>query len=1176
MPKGNVVSSSTHFDIESVCNPQRSVVVSACAGSGKTWLLVARLVRILLNGEPPQSILALTFTRKAAQEMRERLYQLLQSWTLLSDSELHQELMARGFDAAAASTHLTLARQLYNQLLSNPQTISIDTFHGWFGRLLAGAPISMGAQSGFALREDVKRLQQECLEDWWSAMPVEIRRHYEYLIDQLGSNQTHQFLLGPYSLLHQKGAWIFFKESCTDNGEGVIEPLRRCCVRSCEPNPLLQQLQRPEAQAELEFLLEAFSHGGVRDQQGLSELAAAIDLVRQQEQEQAIVQLLPVFMTRDEIPTYRKDNDTVSKTIQSYLESQGQNPDALIAIRRRWGLACVDYVEWNAEQQAIALNEAWFAVSGALMEHLHRAKERMRVRDFDDLELGVAQMIADPRVAAYWQARLDARYRHILIDEFQDTNPLQWHILRSWLCAYSGGEDRPKVFIVGDPKQSIYRFRRADPRLFGAATEFLRDYDDAKLAYQNTTRRNAPAIVEAVNRIFTSARIPSQYPFQVQETLWRAPADTPITLIGSQGEAYRLPLVPLPPEAQVQSRLSALDIPTIDHETTARQQRFFEGQRLAQLITELMATRLVLDEAQGLGDPTERQLVWRRAELSDFLILVKRRQYLVDYEQALRQANLLFESPRLGGLLETLEVDDLIALLTILSNPNHDLALAQVLRSPLYGFHETQMQTLAELVQSNRGYRNWWDALAHATDHPDADGFQRIAKQLMEWIELSKHLPVHDLLDHLYFQSDIRCRYASACQAHDRDQVLANLDAFLELALNLDGGRYPSLGRFIANLKQMRRGDEDETPDEGELRGDLSLEGEGVDGSDIASDGNPNSQRERPQRLRLMTIHGAKGLEAPFVIVLDCNHTALTPSGRGVLLDWDPLANAPKHLSMYTKGTLSKAREALLLKEQDIALHENWNLFYVALTRAKQGVWLSGVESAKNRQEDGLVPDSWYERASVGGLPLFAPSEAMPPSSPIDSTRPLDHKVFEYPDLVLTWQGQLPTSPWLEPLSLDAQKRLDEGQWFHAVLERITPTQYQPAMSVAPSADQLAQWLGIDLEAAQMTIERALTVYRSPSLAMYFDPAHYRCAWNELDVIGEGGRNFRLDRLVEFEEELVILDYKLTIPEREDPRFEQYRIQLSRYSEAVAQWFPNKRIRSLLVDAQGHCTSLSD
>jgi ATP-dependent helicase/nuclease subunit A len=583
---------------------------------------------------------------------------------------------------------------------------------------------------------------------------------------------------------------------------------------------------------------------------------------------------------------------------------------------------------------------------------------------------------------------------------------------------------------------------------------------------------------------------------------------------------------------------------------------------------------MVLDEVVDPNRQQQRHKVWRPARPGDFLVLVKRRQYLPEYEEALRHANLLFESPRLGGLLETLEVDDLIALLTILSNPNHDLALAQVLRSPLYGLNEGQMQTLSELVQSNRGYRNWWEALTHANDHRYAEVFLGIAKQLIAWMELAKHLPVHDLLDHVYFSGDIRCKYASVCQARDRDQVLANLDAFLELALNLDGGRYPSLGRFITQLKQMRRGDQDETPDEGEMRGEVPLEDENDELEDGDFDLDSHSITHRQQRIRLMTIHGAKGLEAPFVIILDCNHTAITNPGRGVLLDWDPDRQAPDHLSMFTKLSLSKAREDLLAQEKDIALHENWNLFYVALTRAKQGLWLSGVESTRNRQQGGLVPDSWYERACEGQVPVFTELDEAQVDY-LDSSRPQSSqsdKPFEYPDLVLTWQGLPNPTPGLKTYSVDEQRRMQEGEWFHALLERVTPAQYRVAQAI-PDAQLLAKRLGMNEASAQRTIERTHSVCNSPELLSFFDPKIYRNAWNELDIVSEE-RCLRIDRLVEFENELVVLDYKLSIPEKTDPLYSQYQVQLERYCQAVRRLFPDKRVRSLLIDGQGHSTDL--
>jgi ATP-dependent helicase/nuclease subunit A len=200
------------------CDPQRSVIVSACAGSGKTWLLVARLLRLLLDDVKPQEILALTFTRKAAQEMRDRLYGLLEQFSKSDDASLIKELTARGMEKAEAEKCLPKAKALYEQVLANPQPIVIDTFHGWFGRLLGAAPVSLGIQPGFKLREDAKRLQEECLDDWLGDLTPELKAHYDVLLKYLGSHETQKLLMGKSSLFKQRGAWTFFAKKCNQSG----------------------------------------------------------------------------------------------------------------------------------------------------------------------------------------------------------------------------------------------------------------------------------------------------------------------------------------------------------------------------------------------------------------------------------------------------------------------------------------------------------------------------------------------------------------------------------------------------------------------------------------------------------------------------------------------------------------------------------------------------------------------------------------------------------------------------------------------------------------------------------------------------------------------------------------------------------------------------------------------
>ena len=544
---------------------------------------------------------------------------------------------------------------------------------------------------------------------------------------------------------------------------------------------------------------------------------------------------------------YRSGNDTILNVLETFLNNEGKADriSDYIAIKQNWGHTFEEYLLWQAEQEVFSINEAWFALSQSMMAHANAQKENMRVRDFDDLEIGVSLLMGEPEHAAYLQSRLDAKYKQILVDEFQDTNPLQWQILRAWLAGYSEGDERPKVFIVGDPKQSIYRFRRADPRLFVSAAQFLYQRHDAAYIEQDKTRRNAPEINSAVNRIFQGEQVPPDYPYSEQQTLWSTPDESkPADAYAGQGEIYLLPLIAYAEQTQELREGSAFDGAIADSsETVGVIQRQHEGELVASLIKEVIATRKVADK-EGAKE------IWREARASDFLLLVKRRKYLPQYERALRDVKLAYESPRLGGLLNTLEVDDLIALLTILVTPRHDLPLAQVLRSPIFGFTEKQMQQLAVAMTSGQ-YRSWWDGLQDSREAK----IQGAARYLQHWRLLGECLPVHDLLDRIYQEGDVRLKYAAVCQDLDRPQILANLDAFLEVALNQDGGQYPSLSRFIQEMNTKRRGDDDETPDEGDV--------------DAASDDNlvevdeesEMSEEDRHKRVRLMTIHGAKGLE---------------------------------------------------------------------------------------------------------------------------------------------------------------------------------------------------------------------------------------------------------------------------------------------------------------------------
>ena len=1155
------------------CDPQRSVIVSACAGSGKTWLLVARMVRLLLADVKPQEILALTFTRKAAQEMRDRLYGLLEQFSKVDDAALTKELIMRGMDSDQAKHALPKARMLYEQVLANPQPIVIDTFHGWFGKLLGAAPVSLGIQPGFALREDAKRLQEECLDDWWGDLAPEHKAHYDVLLKHLGSHETQKLLMGRSSLFKQRGAWTFCAKKCKQAGINPIERLKKVLRKLELPNPLLALWNAPNALADLEFLEQCFANSSTQDSDLLEYLRPAIACKQQGGDVMDVVSVFQTtFLTKDD-PKYRSNNNKALGEVKKYLEKNGQmhRIDEHVAIKQAWGHAFEDYLLWQAERDVYAMNAAWLALNQSMMAHANAAKENMRVRDFDDLEIGVSLLMGDSANAAYLQSRLDAKYKQILVDEFQDTNPLQWQILRAWLAGYSESDEKPKVFIVGDPKQSIYRFRRADPRLFVSASTFLHQNLGAAYIEQDKTRRNAQKINQAVNEIFMGEQIPPEYPYTKQETLWDGPKDSkPTDAYASEGEVYLLPLISYAEKAEEVRQGSAFDKAIADSSQTAAViQRQQEGEAVARLIKEVMSTRQVADKENG-------KEVWRAARASDFLLLVKRRKYLTQYESALREAGLAYESSRLGGLLNTLEIDDLIALLTVLVTPRHDLPLAQVLRSPIFGFSEKQMQQIAVAMTSGE-YRSWWDALQ---DSQDAS-LQIAARYLMRWHLLGERLPVHDLLDRIYQEGDVRFKYATVCQEIDRPQVLANLDAFLEVALDQDGGQYPSLSRFIQEINAKRRGDDDETPDEGDV--DAAGDGNLVD----FDEENEMSEEDRHKRVRLMTIHGAKGLESPFVIILDANNTDTNVDYSGVLIDWPPEKESPTHLSLFTSKTLTSPRMEINAEEKRIGENENWNLLYVAMTRARQGLWISGdAQKPTKNNPDGLDKTSWYGKALAAQLPVYQLNQSVVSNSKGAAAQLTSASESTVEDFILEWnpaqesQAQLlrdiESGSTVEIFFGDGEKAqepdpeiLEEGVHFHKLLEFLTPDSNKMQMAAMPTEQELMNWLDIDQAHAATLLERTQKVLNAPELSQYLTSGQWIAAWNELDIASKEGKSYRMDRLVELEDHIAIIDYKLTIPEVGSEKYEQYRKQLQNYQAELSRIRGDKPNKAYLISSEG-------
>ncbi|WP_240162568.1 exodeoxyribonuclease V subunit beta [Glaciimonas sp. PAMC28666] len=1119
--------------VNAACDPHHSVVVEACAGSGKTWLLVARMLRLLLAGAAPSELLAITFTRKAAQEMRERLLELLQELALQPDEQVRSLLLERGILQKDLRQTMPAARSLYERVLSSPQSLSIDTFHSWFARLLQIAPLNSGVPHGYTLTDKTGELLADAY-----------RRFMQSLNDKDNAD-TKQSLLDLYQLVGDGNARKLLNAFVSKRAEwwaSSMSPrdldaplgwLTELCGDDVEVDARLSLWDDQQLTAKIKSIAWLLGQGTATNQKRATAIETSLTRGSGLENFDALCH--EFFDDNGKSRSNAKTNN-LKKALENNFGADGASAfdeefsnvgSALKLLRRRSG-----------ERGVLALNRALFVVGNAQVEIYQAIKAEQRVFDFADLEWQAYRLLTNPESAAYIQSRLDTRYKHILLDEFQDTNPLQWSIVRAWLNAYGEDAGQPSVFVVGDPKQSIYRFRRAEPRVFVAARDLLQR-QGATVLQANQTRRNATAIIDVLNASFYANPL-----FSAQSTL------------GEEGGAvWRLPLIqqsiaaPSDFSSDLSSDLSSVpqglrNPLLIAREVSEDARRRDEGASVAQ---SLIAARrqVVIKTGTSL----------RKVRWSDVMLLVKKRTHLGAYEHALRAAGIPYLSDRRGGLLESLEISDLIALLTFLITPDDSRALAHVLKSPIFGAADNDLIGLAQ-----RSEKNWWPRLLAAVQEgevaPASDALQRAARLLTSWLEVSPRLSVHDLLDVILHQGQLIERYAQAATPLTRSQAIGNIEAFIALALNMDAGRYPSLPKFIDALRVLQNTAESDAPDEASI--DASIDA-----------------------VRILTVHSAKGLEAPIVVLLDANHSDPARDDIGILCDWPQDEDAPVHFSAFGRAAdRGAARDLLFAAEEGFKTQEDWNLLYVATTRAKQLLIISGVAGARNSAPGGVTQGSWYARlewvpeTSLDSLQSISNTNDDPVAvADADSDARFILPIFDPTALPLKQAlTALPTASSLTSLFIEemtveeaasvSNEAIEEGIALHALLERLTQHGHWPIN--VPDAATIALWLPCSPALASIVAQQARTILAQPSLTHFFNPGLHIAARNEMEVMTDV--LLRFDRVVMFEEEVWILDYKRQLLDSERAG---YQAQLVAYRVAAAQVFVGKTLRTAVITTDG-------
>lgn len=1129
-----MTSSAAHAQRQAA-DPGASVWVAASAGSGKTKILVDRVLSLLLQEVSPERILCLTFTRAAAAEVANRIHQKLLQWATLPESLLDEDLACLRGNTADA-TMRARARRLFAYVLD--VGIRIETLHAFCQALLRRFPLEAGVVPHFRVMDEHE--SAEAMAAAWettlllacnerdSARAVALETvtalvhetHFPELMEELVTARSRlQHLMERHNGVDGVMIAVRAKLGLAANETALGVLVAACANEACNI-PALR------------VAATALQNGSKKDIERGNVLASW--LAEPAQRVKTFDDYLKVFFTGE---------GTVRKNILTQ-ECVRKAPVAVRILTEE----SERLVRVQAIRKAAAVAEATAALLrlGADFLTVYRQYKNTRaLLDYDDLILTTNRLLENEGQAAWVLYKLDGSLEHVLIDEAQDVSAEQWRIVERLTREFFSGrgsreENRAEgvrtVFAVGDRKQSIYSFQGAAPDSFESMQNLLRDkvravgqvWADVPL---HISFRSTPAVLQAVDAVFM--RDPARDGVVL--------ADETIGHIAFRaGQAGLVEVWPLMEPAPLEQVIPWKAPVTRNIPPDSPMSR------LARLIARRIA--VMIEERNWLES---RQ---RPVQAGDIMVLVRRRSgFVEDFVSALKGLNIPVTGVDRMILSEQMAVMDLTALGHVLLLPEDNLTLAAFLKSPFIGFDEEQLFSLAY----PRGSRTLWQALQeHAWA---ATPFGYACDWLTRLLAVAESRRPYEIYTHVLGALGGRRRLISRLGRDAEDAI----DEFLAFTLRYEASHVPSLQGFLQWLQTTRV----------EAKRDLEQTG--------------------AEAVRILTVHGAKGLQAPIVFLPDTVHVPtqiprlLWEDGEDGLVFWQPKRALETQIGFDLKSKIVKNRD-----------REYHRLLYVAMTRAEDRLYVCGWrthhvppatcwyalihtalaplgrrEVDANLAESGLVPSAEVirlvsrqenearstveERLSKQAGQLALPSWAVtrPPMEPTPP-RPLFPSQFKKDKLYST-------SPLIE-----FRARYNRGRLVHRLLQSLPNI---PAEERSAAAQQYLEYEELMQHSERISlIAEVLSVIAHPALLPLFGPGSQA----EVPVVGVAdGRvvSGQIDRLVVTEDAVIIADYKTdrVVPQNVEHTPIVYLQQMAAYRSLLAALYPNRRVDCVLVWTEG-------
>ena len=1120
--------------------PARSAFVMANAGSGKTRVLTNRVARLLLTDAAPQQILCITFTKAAAAEMAERLFDMLGAWALADDDALRAALAEMEGPGGPERDPAALAkvRRLFARALETPGGLKIQTIHSFCENALRRFPLEAGAPPGFTVLEDAEA--RRMLADALDALARRAPKDHDLAaaLRLLSARRNEQQLRA--LLTAAAASRLGFEEARAHYGG--LDAMTAGLADTLDVDPagtaagIQQRFVAGLSTHELERAHDALAQsGGNPAKHAAPPVKAFLSAKTANDQWAALEQLCLTTTGAPRKTLATKATDKADPWAKPYL----------ITLQTAFLTALHQYRALGVFHETAA----YYRLTASLIDAYASAKAARAALDFDDL-IARALALFTRADNAWVMYKLDYGIDHILIDEAQDTSPAQWAVIETLFADYlSGAAARDAMrsfFAVGDMKQSIYSFQGADVSLFkakeqdlGKSLSRIADYRNVPLTLSFRTSAPVLSFVDALFDDREAAEGLGDYPMPRHGV--RRDRDA--------GCVELWPLTPRPETPQTNPWDAPVDAPTADHPVKA------------------LSARIAETVGGWLNEKTPLESQGRPIRPDDIMILVQSRGPL--FEEVIRrlaQAGVPVAGADRLKLLEDPAIEDLLSYARFALNAQDDLSLAEVLKSPLFEFDD-DLDLFALAHHRARGQSLWSALRARADEHPK---WALAAKDIAAARAIALREGPYAFLQHALEaapQNAGRRRFYERLSEAARDGV----NEMLRQALHFENTHPRSLRRFVAWFE--------------ENAGDIKREMDDAGGA-----------------VRVMTVHGAKGLEANIVFLIDA-HRPPRAGAEGVLA----LTQAPLFVLAGAAGEDIEQTAAARLEKKHKAYEEYRRLFYVAATRARDRLYICGLEDGRAGapREKETALKSWHalaqdaldrlgDRVTQDAAPFWENGEAArrleaPQRAPVEPGADEGRKTSpQTPDWLFAQAEKETAAPRLAPSRLTGEAdsaaphggsrvyspalsrdRYFRGRTLHRLLELlpdVAPTERRAAgdrllARLAPETDApvRAQWR-----------EEVMAILEDRQFAPVFAPGSR--AEVALSGMPKGARpgftiSGQIDRLAVAGSDVLIVDYKTNRPPPADIRDADpaYITQLAAYRALVQEIYPNHQVRSALL-----------